>query len=432
MAYFHSVKLDKSKCHGCTNCIGHCPTEAIRVRHGKAKIIKQRCIDCGECIRVCPSHAKIGAADSFDVLSGYKYNVALPAPSFYSQFGGDADVDRILTGFIEIGFDDVFEVARGAEAVSAATRKLLADGSLKKPVISSACPAVMRLMHERFPGLLEHALPLISPMEAAAKIARREAREKTGLSDEEIGIFFITPCPAKVTSIKAPLTLEKSYVSGAIAAKDAYLKIRPIIGKITEPKKLSAACGAGIVWAKSGGESKGTGVEDSIAVDGIDNVIKILEEIEYGKLSGVDFIELAACTGGCAGGALNVENPFVAARRIALMSKKQTKGEVQTEPDIDELAELAWKKPVEGRTHSGLDEDFDRAMEKMERMEELYERLPKLDCGSCGAPSCKALAEDIVRGFANENDCIFIMRERLTELTRELYDLNESFDASKK
>ena len=429
MAYFHSVTLDKDKCHGCTNCISHCPTEAIRVRHGKAKIIKQRCIDCGECIRVCPSHAKIGAADSFDDLKKYKYNVAMPAPSFYSQFGGDVSVDRILTAFIEIGFDDVFEVARGAEIISAATRKLLAEDTLKKPVISSACPAVMRLMHERFPGLLEHALPLISPMEAAAMLAREEARKKTDFADDEIGIFFISPCPAKVTSIKAPLTLEKSYVSGAIAAKDAYLKIRSVINKIKEVKNLSVSGSAGIVWAKSGGESKGSGVEDCIAVDGIDNVIKILEEIEYEKLNNVEFIELAACTSGCSGGALNIENPFLAARRIALLSKKQTGTK---EPESLDVESLKWRKEVCGRKHSGLDEDFEKAMEKMERMDALYEMLPRLDCGSCGAPSCKALAEDIVRGYGTENDCIFIMRERLSELAKELYELNENFDASKK
>ena len=86
MSYFHSVTLDESKCRGCTNCIKRCPTEAIRVRDGKAKIIKVRCIDCGECIRVCPYHAKRAVTDSFDELEKYKYNVALPAPALYGQF----------------------------------------------------------------------------------------------------------------------------------------------------------------------------------------------------------------------------------------------------------------------------------------------------------------------------------------------------------
>ncbi|MBO5060060.1 MAG: 4Fe-4S binding protein [Clostridia bacterium] len=429
MTYFHSVTLDARKCHGCTNCIDHCPTEAIRVRRGKAKIIKQRCIDCGECIRVCQSHAKIVAADDFSMLDNFKYNIAMPAPSFYSQFRCEISVNRILNAFIKIGFDDVFEVARGAEYISAATRELIASGNIKKPVISSACPAVLRLMRERFPGLLGNVLSLVSPMEAAAMLAREEARKKTGLCDEEIGVFFISPCPAKVTSIKSPLTLEKSNVSGAISVKDAFAKIRPIIDDIEDELPLAVSGYEGIFWARSGGECKGSGVEDYIAVDGINNVLQVLEEIEYGKVNNVEFIELSACTSGCSGGPLNIVNPFIASRRIAQQSKKRSN---VSEPKIADVERFSWKKPVEGRKHSGLDDDLEKAMQKMELMDELYERLPKLDCGSCGAPSCKALAEDIVRGFASENDCIFIMREQVKKLAKELYELNESFDASAK
>ncbi len=84
--YFHSVRLDKDKCKGCTNCIKHCPTEAIRVRGGKAQIIPERCIDCGECIRVCPYHAKIAFTDPFSDIGRFKHKIALPAPSLYGQF----------------------------------------------------------------------------------------------------------------------------------------------------------------------------------------------------------------------------------------------------------------------------------------------------------------------------------------------------------
>ncbi len=423
MDYFHSVTLDKDKCHGCTNCISRCPTEAIRVRHGKAKIIKERCIDCGECIRVCQSHAKVALTDSFDILKNYKYNVALPAPSFYSQFRGDTSVNKILTGFIKIGFDDVFEVARGAEYVSAATRKLLAEGNLKKPVISSACPAVLRLIRERFPNLLGNVLNIISPMEVAAMLAREQAKAKTGLSDDEIGIIFITPCPAKVTSIKSPLTLEKSNVSGVIAAKDAFAKIRLILNTITEELPLAVSGREGIFWARSGGECKGSGVEDYISVDGIHNVINVLEEIEYGKVNTVEFIEFSACTSGCSGGSLNLVNSFIASRRISQQSKKCSIEQKECNPDIEKIS---WKKEVKGSTFSTLDENLEVAMEKMECMDRVYSGLPKLDCGSCGAPSCRALAEDVARGFANENDCIFKMRERIRELAKELFELNEN------
>ncbi len=422
MEYFHSVTLDTSKCHGCTNCITHCPTEAIRVRHKKAKIIKERCIDCGECIKVCQSHAKIAASDDFSLLENYKYNIAMPAPSFYSQFRGDISVNKILTAFIKIGFDHVFEVARGAEYISAATRELIAGGKVKKPIISSACPAVLRLIRERFPNLLGNVLSLLSPMEAAAILAREEAVKKTGLLPREIGIFFITPCPAKVTSIKSPLTLKKSNVDGAIAAKDAFAKIRPIIETIEEmPLAVSGA--EGIFWAKSGGECKGSGVEDYIAVDGIHNVIKVLEEIEDGKVTTVEFIELSACTSGCSGGPLNIVNPFLASRRITQQSKKS---ENITEIDNLDIEKMSWQKKVEVSSIQSLDDDLEAAMQKMEEMDNIYSQLPKLDCGSCGAPSCRALAEDIVRGFATENDCIFKMRDRISFLAKELFELNQN------
>lgn len=427
MEYFHSVTLNKDKCLGCTNCITHCPTEAIRVQNGKAKIINERCIDCGECVRLCQSHAKIVTTDSFDMLKNYKYNIAMPAPTFYSQFDCEISVNRILNGFLKIGFDHVFEVARGAEYVSAATRQILAEGKCKKPVISSACPAVLRLIRERFPNLLENILPVISPMEASARFAREEAVKRTGLKENEIGVFFITPCPAKVTSIKAPLTVEKSSVSGAIAVKDAFAKIFPLIDKIDEEKPLAVSGSEGIFWARSGGECRGTGVEDYIAVDGIHHVIQVLEEIEYGKLNTVEFIELSACINGCAGGALCIANSFLASRRIALQSKKKKK--VVDAINADPIT-VKWQKNVEARQHSKLDEDFEVAMQKMERMEEIYERLPKLDCGSCGSPTCRAFAEDIVRGFGNEDDCVFLMKERLGKLEKELVEFRDKKDNS--
>lgn len=427
MDYFHSVTLDKDKCHGCTNCISRCPTEAIRVRRGKAKIIKERCIDCGECVRVCQSHAKVVATDGFEALKGFKYNIAMPAPSFYSQFRCEMSVDKILTAFLKVGFDDCFEVARGAEQVSAATRELFEKGNLKKPVISSACPAVLRLIRERFPNLLGNVLNLISPMEAAARMARAEAVKKTGLADEEIGVFFITPCPAKVTSIKSPLTVEKSAVSGAIAAKDAFAKIRPVIETIEEELPLSVSGHEGIFWARSGGECKGTGVEDYIYADGIHNVINVLEEIEYGKVNSVEFIELSACTSGCAGGPLNMVNPFLASRRIARQSHKKPEVREFDRLDIDDMT---WQKEVRGVAAYTLDDDLQEAMRKLEVMDKIFDELPKLDCGSCGAPSCKALAEDVARGFANENDCIFKMREKIRDLAKELFELNENHQRS--
>lgn len=421
MSYFHSVTLDKEKCHGCTNCIKNCPTEAIRVRGGKAKIIKERCIDCGECIRICPYHAKRAVTGDLEELKSYKYNIAITAPSFYGQFENLDDRNKVLTALTMVGFDDCFEVSIGAEYATMATKKLLCEQNLTRPIISSACPTIVRLIRERFPDLLQNLSPVLSPMEISAFIARNEVKEKTGFSDEEIGVFFITPCPAKVTSIKSPLTLEKSYVSGAISAGEMYLKIRSIVKNLTEVRKFPNSGTHGVSWAKIGGEATGTGNLNNISVDGIKNVIGVLEELEDGKLTDVDFAELCACPGGCVGGALNVSNPFVASNRIKNMVRgEKTTGELR-KTDIKLLRE----KEVEPARVMLLDEDFAKAMEKMEKMEDIYENMPKLDCGSCGAPSCRALSEDIVRGFGNETDCIFKIREKLKELPKEFFELGE-------
>ena len=112
--FFHSVTLDREKCHGCINCVKRCPTEAIRVRNGKAQIITERCIDCGECIRVCPHHAKQATFDSFSAIDRFPYKVALPAPALYGQFNNLDDVDPVIGALELMGFDEVFEVARAA------------------------------------------------------------------------------------------------------------------------------------------------------------------------------------------------------------------------------------------------------------------------------------------------------------------------------
>ena len=101
--YWHSVRLEKSLCKGCTNCLKQCPTAAIRVQKGKAKILKERCIDCGECIRVCPYHAKAAVTDGLDKLNDYKYTIALVAPAFFGQFSKAEECNLILTALVGIG-----------------------------------------------------------------------------------------------------------------------------------------------------------------------------------------------------------------------------------------------------------------------------------------------------------------------------------------
>ncbi|NLY43739.1 MAG: 4Fe-4S binding protein [Clostridiaceae bacterium] len=421
--YFHSVTLDKERCKGCTNCIKRCPTEAIRVRAGKAKIINERCIDCGECIRVCPYHAKKAITDPFDVIFSFKYKVALPAPSLYGQFKNIYDINVILTGLKRLGFDDVFEVAKAAEVVTLATKHLIAGNKVQKPAISSACPVIIRLIEVKYPNLIDNVVPIKSPMEVAARMAKRIISKNTGLPQKEIGVFFITPCAAKMTSTKAPMGSDCSFVDGVISMSEVYYKMIHDINKITHPENLSTAGMKGISWAKSGGESFALGDERAIAVDGIHNVIKVLEEMEDDKISDIDYVELQACTGGCVGGPLTVENNFIAKNRIMRIARMAPNIDLVTR--FDDLCnwDISWTNPITYKPILNLDNDMVKAMQKMKEMENIYNSLPGLDCGSCGAPSCRALAEDIVRGFATETDCIFKLREQVRMLAREMMEL---------
>ena len=166
----HSVTLDKDLCQGCINSIKRCPTEAIRVRDGRAHIIAERCIDCGECIRICDYHAKVAVTDKFDTIKAFRYAIALPAPSLYGQFRNLQSVQPVLSALKKIGFDDVFEVARGADIVSRAIAQKLREPNLPRPLISSACPAVVRLIQVRFPELLPHRVDVRQPREVAAMV----------------------------------------------------------------------------------------------------------------------------------------------------------------------------------------------------------------------------------------------------------------------
>ncbi len=391
------VYLDTERCNGCVGCMKRCPTEAIRVRGGKAQIMYERCIGCGECVRHCATHAKKEFYDSLEIIRGFKYKVAVPSPSLYAQFNNIYDTNYVLTALKNLGFDDVVEAAAGAEYVSAATAEYIKNTEkVSKPVISSACPAVVNLILMRYENLIDNLSPMQQPEEVASNMARAKAQMETGLSADEIGVFVITQCAANVMSLKQS---QNTKVDGVLSVKEIYFPLLDELNKLTskdaEIQKLALAGSLGVSWGASSGEANGLKTDNYLSADGIENVISVLNDLEHDRLTGLDFVELYACNLGCVGGSMNIESPFLARTRLRKLRNAMSEKPIA----VTDFSAYKRKEPYESNNVFCLDENRIEAMRKTLRVKEIESALPGINCGSCGAPNCRALAEDLVRGI---------------------------------
>lgn len=401
----HSVIFNSSRCTGCTACVKVCPTEAIRVTRSKAVIYNDRCIDCGRCVSTCPHHAFSVKSDSLDKLKAYKYNIAIPDTVFYGQFKNLYDMNIVNEGLLAIGFDAVYPAAVGAEMLSDLwTRDN--DAVLEEDVtrISSECPAVARLVAMEYQELIPNVVNHLCSFELTAVAARKETAERTGLAPEDIGIGLISPCPAKNTRVYHPIGLEQRVVDYVLPVSDVYLKLLSPMKAVADPSDHTRAGRLGYSWGRSGGMSDMLGSRNVLAVDGAENVQRILSEIEDEKLTEAELVETAICTQGCFGGCLTVENPFTAKLHMRpltcdLEAKKLSMPEWAEE-------KLRWDFELE-EINTEIADSIAQALSIEAAAERLYKTLPKFDCGNCGAPSCRAFSRDVAEGFADEGDCIF-------------------------
>ena len=179
----------------------------------------------------------------------------------------------------------------------------------------------------------------------------------------------------------------------------------------------------GLGWASSGGEGSALMNDRYLAADGIENVIRVLDSIEMGSFPSVDFAELDACSGGCVGGVLTVENPYIAQVRLQTLRRYMPVSlnhVPRQNGDADVPEDIMTVKPATFANVSALNVSRFESIRMMADIENIHESLPALDCGSCGAPNCRAFAEDVVKGEANIDECIVHMREQLKKLMSEM------------
>lgn len=421
MTFFHALHINEDVCEGCAHCIRVCPTEAIRVREGKAHIFENRCIDCGSCYKECPHHAIFVKQDDFDEIFKFKCRVALIPAVFLGQFPNDISVSRIYNILKDLGFTHVIETEITSQFYTEAKNQL-ASVSDNTPLISSFCPAIVRLIQVKFPGLVDNLIPLKAPIDLTAMYIRKKLQEQ-GFSPDEIGIFYITPCAAKIAAVKSPVGEEKSNVNGVINMDSLYNRVFKKIKEQghsyeEESSPIEQLSADNILISLTNGERRLSESKHSLSIDEISNVIEFLEKVENDEVDGIDFLELRACDQSCSGGILTCNNRFLTCEkmfsRARAVAQKERSGEITRTKEVEEEKDYIMSNirlgKIEPRSMLSLDTDIAKALEKMNKINEYKRRLPQIDCAICGAPSCDALANDIVCNNRHITDCIFIQR----------------------
>jgi iron only hydrogenase large subunit-like protein len=407
---FHSVKLIEEKCIGCNQCMINCPVQAVRLKDSKAIIYNDRCIDCGECIKVCPHNAHIAEKNEIDVIDGFKIKVALPSVTIYTQFGNYVNPALVDEGIQSLGFDEVFDMSYACDVVAEICKKEIKN--TPKPAISNFCPTVVRLIQSNFPDLLEHIVKVMDPIEVAAGLVR-EKYTAMGYKNDEIGVFYLSSCVTWITRAKYTSLNPNFEINASIAISDIYTPILKYIQKNADRSlgNTSELSYSGLSWATIGGEGEYMGAPEYISVDGVVNVIRVLEDIEKGKFHDLDYIEAMACAEGCVGGLFSVDNPYNARRVMKKFKDKIKKKHVLNKLKDNKKQEFKINTNVNMSTNQKLGDDFLSALKKMKHMNNLINLLPGYDCSQCGSPSCKAFAEDVVRGLSTIEGCKFIKED---------------------
>jgi anti-sigma regulatory factor (Ser/Thr protein kinase)/Na+-translocating ferredoxin:NAD+ oxidoreductase RNF subunit RnfB len=414
-----SLYASADKCRDCRACLTACPTQAMRVRNGRPRVLEHLCVECAECIRSCATEA-LSIRDeytSLDDLKGRERMLLVVPPGLLAGCGAEYRPAQVLAALRGLGFADVITSAPFEEALRHAAG-LTVSPEEAQPVIVPSCPAIVNLIELRFPSLVPYLAEFDSPIEAV----------QAAYGDRPVA--YVVSCPSQRSALLAHAqtegdggerrsgeTAEAEYLPPGLVRQAVMVRLTG--GDRGDAGTQAAATavgrdGAGAAHAAAG--DGGTGVNGKplwmnnsrlsaiegdgvLTVTGIDHVIAVLENIEDGLLDDINASEPYACEGGCFGSPLLAEDYHVASRRW-----RQGRAAVDTVPGTA----VARRRAFAARPGIRLDSDMAKAIEKLSRMQELIRALPGRDCGACGAPTCAALAEDIVMERAQVELCPYV------------------------
>ena len=418
--FHHALRVNESDCTGCTHCMTVCPTRAIRVRNGKARIIANRCVDCGECYKACPVSAISVEQDDLEMIFRFEARVILIPSILIGQFSHKIPASSIYSALKEIGFTHVFQVENTVDMVLDAYNEYRTKNDVR-PLISSFCPAIVRLIQVRFPSLVDNIVRVNPPIDMSA-LYYLEHLKASGIPGEKIGLFYATPCAAKIAAIKSPVGETESIITGVINMNFLYNKIQKYLQNHSSEKIMPVTDdllnSRGILWSLTRGEAVHCD-RRALAVDGIRNVTEILENVENDKLGSVEFLELRACDESCAGGILMTGNRFLTVERLRKLASEHARSEEDNDKKLTDrfinIRDHSYLGNIEPRNIEKLDEDMEVALKKMSRKRRMMCFLPGFDCGAYGAPDCQTLAEDIVQGRAQISHCVFMQQQLVNQ-----------------
>jgi iron only hydrogenase large subunit-like protein len=312
----------------------------------------------------------------------------------------------------DFGFDEVYDLSKITHRLADKINEML-NHDLNQPFILTQCPSIIRLVRLKYPSLVNQLLPFDFPFEIGAKLARKKYAEKYRINPNEIGIHYISECLSNYTAIKDPLGKESSEIDHVFLFQDIFKSLVNHYSVTGEVTHQLLASNKGILFAKSGALPKTTAIKEYIAVDGINHVSDILEKVYLDTLPKVKCIEAYSCVGGCVGGTFTFENPFVAKWRVNHYSNA-----IDQDASIDyamedegwsDSSDWYFSRPIE--IELGFKMALKDSIKKMNRIQLLLETLPNIDCCACGSPTCRALAEDILKGEKSIEDCV-VLRNR--------------------